>query len=168
MAEKIALGQNIKAILDILEWSQTDLAEKLNVTQPTVSKWLDGEIDDEKLLKISAALEMPVEFIKKFRQAKTKNEINQTNTYNKEGIGFRVGFQQIEQQYNESNVNEFIILEKEKQILLIEGHIGQLRILKKMNNCNEGDIQEIDAQIEENREKIEALKNDIQRYRDNK
>jgi len=163
MAEKRSIAQSIKAILDILDWSQTDLAEKLDVTQPTVSKWLDGEIDDEKLQKISTALEISVEFIKKFnvknKDAKLVN--NFSSNVNAKNVG-------IIDQYNDGNIDEFIILEKEKQILMIEGHNGQLRILKKMNNCDESDIQEVDRQIEENRKKIEALQNDIQRYRDNK
>lgn len=163
MAEKTNIGQNIKAILDILEWSQTDLASKIGVTQPTISKWLDDEIDEEKLQKIATALAMPVEFIKKFRPLKSKNEFNQTN-HNQQGKN--IGINSIET-YNDGNVDEFIILEKEKQILLIKGHIGQFKILMKMANTDV-ERKEIEEQINSNLAEIEQLKEDITRYKSKK
>lgn len=61
------LGYNVKRLREILGVKQEDLAERLNLTQQSVSKIENKEdLDNETLEKIANAMNIPSEAIKNF------------------------------------------------------------------------------------------------------
>lgn len=61
------MGYNVKRLREILGVKQEDLAERLQLSQQSVSKLENREeLDDESLEKIAAALNIPVEAIRNF------------------------------------------------------------------------------------------------------
>lgn len=61
------IAKNLKKRLIDLEWTQIKLAEKMNVTQSTVSLWCTGShaVDLWRLQELADALECPVEALLK-------------------------------------------------------------------------------------------------------
>ena len=69
---KVHHGRNVKRLREILGVKQEVLADKLELSQQTVSKLENKElIDDETLGKIASALHIPVETIKNFNDEAT-------------------------------------------------------------------------------------------------
>lgn len=74
-------GYNVKRLREILGMKQEELADKINLTQQTVSKIESKNILEDDLLKqIAEALHVPVEAIKNFNEDAAVNII--ANTFN--------------------------------------------------------------------------------------
>lgn len=74
-------GYNAKRIREILGLKQEDLAERLGLSQRTVSKLEQTDVlKDEQLEAIAKALNVPVEAIKNFTEDATFNIIANTFT----------------------------------------------------------------------------------------
>jgi len=79
------LGQNVKSIRDIKGMKQETLAAALGINQQKMS-FIEAkpDIDEELLLKIASALNVPVEAIKNFDVEAAINIIS--NTFNDQAI----------------------------------------------------------------------------------
>lgn len=83
---KVHHGRNVKRLREILGVKQEVLADKLELSQQTVSKLENKElIDDETLGKIASALHIPVETIKNFNDEATFSFI--ANNFHDASIG---------------------------------------------------------------------------------
>ncbi|SHG05040.1 helix-turn-helix domain-containing protein [Dysgonomonas macrotermitis] len=90
-AKKRSDGYNAKRIREILGVKQEDLAERLGLSQRTVSKLEQTDIlKDEQLEAIAKALNVPVDAIKNFNEERTINII--ANTYNDEAVSYAVHY----------------------------------------------------------------------------
>ncbi len=73
------LGYNVKRLREILGVKQEDLAERLHLTQQSVSKLENKEdLDNETLEKIANAMNIPAEAIKNFTDEGTVHIISNT------------------------------------------------------------------------------------------
>ena len=80
-AKKSDFGYNAKRLREILGVKQEDLAERMGVSQQTVSRFEQtAQLDDETLDKIAAALNIPVDAIKNFSEEGTFNIVANTFT----------------------------------------------------------------------------------------
>jgi transcriptional regulator with XRE-family HTH domain len=115
-------GYNVKRLREILGMKQEELADKINLTQQTVSKIESKNILEDDLLKqIAEALHVPVEAIKNFNEAAAVNIIANTFNSNDNSAGL------VAQQYNFNPIDKIIELyermlkaEQEKVALLEE------------------------------------------------
>ena len=72
-------GYNSKRLREILGVKQEDLAERMGVSQQTVSRFEQTEtLDDDTLIKIAEALKIPVEAIKNYSDDATINIVANT------------------------------------------------------------------------------------------
>lgn len=84
-------GYNVKRLREILGIKQEVLAERLGLSQKSVSKMEQTEIiKEEQLEKIALALNVPVDSIKNFNEERTINII--ANTYNDEAVSYAVHY----------------------------------------------------------------------------
>lgn len=84
-------GYSVKRLREILGIKQEDLAERLGLSQKSVSKIEQTEIlKEEQLEKIAKALNVPVDSIKNFDEERTVNII--ANTYNDEAVSYAVHY----------------------------------------------------------------------------
>ena len=88
------LGYNVKRLREILGVKQEDLAERLHLTQQTISKIENKEdLDNETLEKIANAMNIPSEAIKNFTDERAINSISNTFSGNYSAL------------YNNSTIN---------------------------------------------------------------
>lgn len=88
------LGYNVKRLREILGVKQEDLAERLHLTQQTISKIENKEdLDNETLEKIANAMNIPSEAIKNFTDERAINIISNTFSGNYSAL------------YNNSTIN---------------------------------------------------------------
>lgn len=72
-------GYNSKRLREILGVKQEDLAERMGVSQQTVSRFEQTEtLDDDTLIKIAEALKIPIEAIKNYSDDATINIVANT------------------------------------------------------------------------------------------
>jgi transcriptional regulator with XRE-family HTH domain len=78
-------GYNIKRLREILGIKQEELADKINLTQQSVSRMEAKDVLEEDILEqISKALHIPVDAIKNFKEDATINII--ANTFQDEAM----------------------------------------------------------------------------------
>lgn len=80
---RVHLGRNIEQIRELRGWKQSTLADKMHVTQQTISKIESSEnVDDEKLEQVATALGVTAEAIKRFNGDRIINSIINDNHNN--------------------------------------------------------------------------------------
>ncbi|WP_128332153.1 helix-turn-helix transcriptional regulator [Apibacter sp. HY039] len=85
-------GRNVKRLREILGIKQEVLADKLELSQQTVSKLENKEIlDKETLTKIAEALHIPVEAIENFNDEGALNFV--ANTFNNHDNSSTISYQ---------------------------------------------------------------------------
>lgn len=120
------LGYNVKRLREILGVKQEDLAERLHLTQQSVSKLENKEdLDNETLEKIANAMNIPAEAIKNFTDEGTVNFISNTFSDNSSAAynNFTINpIEKIVQLYDEKMelYERMLQSEKEKVALLEE------------------------------------------------
>ena len=84
------VGENIRQLRRMQGMNQRDLAEKMHVTQQTLSNIENSEdVDDATLERVAQALGIPAEIIKNYDHERTINYIVSDNTITaEEGDGF--------------------------------------------------------------------------------
>ncbi|TCD02733.1 helix-turn-helix domain-containing protein [Pedobacter psychroterrae] len=76
---KVHLGHNVQRVREIVGYKQVTLAEIVNLSQQSISKWEQSEdIPDDVLEKLAKGLGVTAEFIKNFKEEKAIYNI-QTN-----------------------------------------------------------------------------------------
>ena len=125
--KKSHYGYNAKRLREILGVKQEDLAERMGVSQQTVSKFEQAaQLDDATLEKIATALNIPVDAIKNFSEDAAVNFVANTFHDGSSGIyNFRCTFNPLDkvvQLYNEKVelYERMLQTEKEKVSLLEE------------------------------------------------
>lgn len=84
-------GYNSKRLREILGVKQEDLAERMGVSQQTVSRFEQTEtLEDDILNKIAEALKIPVDAIKNFSDDTAISIV--ANTFTDEAIGYAVHY----------------------------------------------------------------------------
>ena len=84
-------GYSVKRIREVLGIKQEDLAERLGLSQRSVSKIEQTDVlKEEQLEKIAKALNVPIEAIKNFNEERTVNII--ANTYQDEAVSYAVHY----------------------------------------------------------------------------
>ncbi|MDR1715618.1 MAG: helix-turn-helix transcriptional regulator [Prevotella sp.] len=84
--KKSDYGYNAKRLREILGVKQEELAERMGVSQQTVSRFEQTpQLDDETLEKIATALNISVDAIKNFNEEKAVNFV--ANTFNDNSFG---------------------------------------------------------------------------------
>lgn len=120
---KVHHGRNVKRLREILGVKQEVLADKLELSQQTVSKLENKElIDEETLRKIAEALNIPLEAIKNYNEEGIISII--ANTYQDESVSYAVHYkciinpiEKIVELYNEKQeLYERMIKEKNELI----------------------------------------------------
>ena len=109
-------GYNSKRLREILGVKQEDLAERMGVSQQTVSRFEQTEtLDDETLNKIAAALNIPVEAIKNFNDDSTNNFVN--TFYDNSGFNYQCNFNPLDKVIE---LYERIIQTEREKVTLLE------------------------------------------------
>lgn len=89
--KKSDYGYNAKRLREILGIKQEDLAERMGVSQQTVSRFEQTpQLDDETLDKIATALNIPIEAIKNFSEEGVISIVG--NTYHDEAVSYAVHY----------------------------------------------------------------------------
>lgn len=120
------LGYNVKRLREILGVKQEDLAERMHLTQQSVSKLENKEeLDNETLEKIANAMNIPADAIKNFTDEGTVNIISNTFSDNSSAAynNFTINpLEKIVQLYDEKVAlyERMLQSEKEKVALLEE------------------------------------------------
>lgn len=84
-------GYNTKRLREILGVKQEDLAERMGVSQQTVSRLEQtAQLDDETLDKIAAALHISVDAIKNYSDDAAVNIV--ANTFSDEAVSYAVHY----------------------------------------------------------------------------
>ena len=113
-------GRNVKRLREIMGIKQEVLADRLRVSQQTISRLeSQEELDNEILNKIAKVLKIPVDAIKSYNDEMAVNIIS--NTFNEQSVAY---------QYNANPINKIMQLYEEKiklyeeKILLYEERIN--------------------------------------------
>lgn len=89
--KKSDYGYNAKRLREILGVKQEDLAERMGVSQQTVSRLEQTtQLDSETLNKIAVALNIPVDAIKNFSEEGVVSIVG--NTYQDEAVSYAVHY----------------------------------------------------------------------------
>lgn len=82
LVEKVHLGHNVQRIREILGYKQITLAEIVETSQQSISKWeQSADIPDEILEKLAKGLGVTPEFIKNFKEEKAIYNIQNNNNF---------------------------------------------------------------------------------------
>jgi transcriptional regulator with XRE-family HTH domain len=132
---KVHHGQNVKRLREILNIKQEVLADKIKVTQQSLSRYETLEkLDEEVLEKIAKEMNIPVDAIKNFDEEKAINIVS--NTFHDRS--FLGGITQYNPTFNpidkvielseqQAELYERIIKEKEEKIVLLEQMLKEKR-----------------------------------------
>ena len=89
ISKEMHLGKNVKRLREILGIKQEFLADRLSLSQQTVSRLeSQEELDDDILYKISKVLNVPVEAIKNYNDDIAINIIS--NTFNEHSVNINI------------------------------------------------------------------------------
>lgn len=84
-------GYNVKRLREILGVKQEDLAERMELSQQTISKFENKDtLENDVLDKIAKALNIPVEAIKNYDDEAAINIVS--NTYQDEAVSYAVHY----------------------------------------------------------------------------
>ena len=122
--QNIHQGKNIKKIREIIGMKQETLANKLGMTQQSISQLEQKEIVDQKfLLDIASAMNVSTEVIEKMTEDAANNFINTFN--DSSGFNYQCTFNPLEKyiaavEENKRLYEALLLAEKEKFALLQE------------------------------------------------
>ncbi|HCO67240.1 MAG TPA: transcriptional regulator [Dysgonomonas sp.] len=109
-------GYNTKRLREILGIKQEDFAERIGMSQQTISRFENTEtLDEETLRKIADALKVPVEAIKNFSDGQTNNFIN--TFYDNSGFNYQCTFNPLDKVIE---LYERIIQTEREKVALLE------------------------------------------------
>lgn len=109
-------GYNTKRLREILGIKQEDFAERMGMSQQTISRFENTEtLDEETLRKIADALKVPVEAIKNFSDGNTNNFIN--TFYDNSGFNYQCTFNPLDKVIE---LYERIIQTEREKVALLE------------------------------------------------
>ena len=93
-SKKVHHGRNVKRLREILDIKQDTLAEKIGVSQQTISRVeSEAKVDDEMLDKIAKELNISVDAIKNYNDDSAVNFISNTFTSNEQSVAVAVTYQ---------------------------------------------------------------------------
>lgn len=109
-------GYNTKRLREILGIKQEDFAERIGMSQQTISRFENTEtLDEETLRKIADASKVPVEAIKNFSDGQTNNFIN--TFYDNSGFNYQCTFNPLDKVIE---LYERIIQTEREKVALLE------------------------------------------------
>ncbi|MEA5044389.1 MAG: helix-turn-helix transcriptional regulator [Petrimonas sp.] len=118
------LGYNVKRLREILGVKQEDLAERLNLTQQSVSKIENKEdLDNETLEKIANAMNIPSEAIKNFTDEGAVHIVSNSFSDNSSIVNYPINnpIERIVQLYDEKvELYERMLKSEQEKVALLE------------------------------------------------
>ncbi|WP_298648249.1 helix-turn-helix domain-containing protein [uncultured Proteiniphilum sp.] len=118
------LGYNVKRLREILGVKQEDLAERLHLTQQSVSKLENrDDLDNETLEKIANAMNIPSAAIKNFTDEGAVHIVSNTFTENSSIVNYPINnpIERIVQLYDEKvELYERMLQSEKEKVALLE------------------------------------------------
>jgi transcriptional regulator with XRE-family HTH domain len=127
MKDTVHLGENIRRILDLKGIKQDAFAERMGVSQVSISKLLSTpKIDDERLKEVADKLGMSVEAIKKFDAEAVMLFIENVNSYDQStGSIARIDIYNIHPIEEVTKLYERMLKEKNEEIEKLKQELGK-------------------------------------------